>query len=219
MSDRDALVTRLKQLLRDPSAVSGGDSFAWTPAELITNLEEARQEIQTKLAVRVPEKIGSTTTTTYAEGLASIALPASPNLAFAAIATVRTRPVSSSSESDYRVLVGVNLTQLQGMRFSSGWPTHYALQGGNIWLGMRPDEGQTLSFCYVPELAVLAGGAAIPTELPARFHHLIAYEAAVGIQEQAGAPSPLAFRRDTLMESCLEFFHNITPDSGLDGSI
>lgn len=219
MTDRDALYLRVLQLLRDPAAVSGGESFAYSEVEILANMEEARREIQSKLAVRFPEKVSAITTMTYASELASTPLPASPDLTFATIATVRARPVSSSQSVDYRILKAVNLTRLQEVRVSGGYPTYYALQGGNIWLAPRPDEGQTLSIVYVPDLVDLATGADSPTELPSRFHHLISYEAAVSLQEQSGAQSPLAYKRDQIMEGLLEFLHNLAPDTGVEGGL
>lgn len=181
---RDELLVRVKQLINKRPSTAADDSGSPSNAEILQNIEEARQEVYHEVLDLLGDRVAVTTEVVYPSMAESVTLPSSAQNAQILYAYYK----SSSS-------VGAFQTALQPIRFAeyanvgeTGSPKYYVISANSIRLRPMPGTDSTIVLVYMPEVQTLSAATASPVELPAAWHFLYAYKAAIKLRNKNQDP-------------------------------
>ena len=184
--DIDALVVRVKQLINKPNTTAADDTGKPKNAEVIASINEAYQQIYEDVAERLPDRWITQTTLSYPANTAAVALPTAAQQAQvlrlywqstgATIGTYQ-NPLQPAREREF-----VNMAE-------TGTPVVYAITGTDLRIRPVPTVGVQVVISYLPALIMLAVAPDTPSVLPANWHHLIAYKAAIQLRQINEDPS------------------------------
>ncbi len=204
------LRVRVKQLIHKRNTTADDDTGTPKNAEINTFINEARQRLYAQIGSRYPARYGSKTTLAYGASLEKVTLPA-------AAQHTPIEYIEGTYNGDvvpFR-LIAVTVEEFWQMSVD-GIPNYYAIIGQDIYLRPRPTQDLTLAFYHLAQLTDLSANSDTPSELPAGFHSLIAYRAALEIRSSNGDPLDDLERRYAEKEyEYISYMERIAPDSAL----
>ncbi len=181
---RDELLVRVKQLINKPVQTAADDTGRPSNSEILQNIEEARTEIYHEIMDLAGDRNAKSVSMTYVANAETMTLP--------------------SVAQDQQILyvyyqassaVGAFQTALQPVRIAefvnigeTGTPKYYVVTGKVLRLRPLPSSDSSLVLYYLPGVSTLSAATSEPDELPARWHHIYAYKAAMKLRQKNEDP-------------------------------
>lgn len=214
--NRSDLRKRVKVLLRDPVTDPASESNLISNTDLNAILNERRFELHAHLSTLFPQRFAAATTQTYAASSSVEALTAACQNT--KILSIRARTSAQTVPYEYVNLRIISLQEAMGYD-RNGPPTFAAIEAmTNIRLRPVPDVAYTLEIIYVPALSEMDDDADSPSELPAAFHHVIAYAAAIQIKNMSEDPvGGLDAAYQAALSRLVAYMADLVDDQGLEG--